>query len=273
VKVTKDVAYTTPLQPGALAFEVGSGVPEYGSVQTLDVYAPTEPGTWPVVVFAHRLNEWKELYADLSQAIAEQGAVVFAVNWPVVYTGEAMEENGVRFRESYETLVCAVRFAHAMASDYGGDPDRVALAGFEMGGAYGAYTALVGDDSDRLWQEFASARGGPTSQVDCVAGGGSAHVDAFVGIAGCYNRVDQLQEKDPELWELNSIYTHLGENPDLKVRLIHGEDDHECPYEFADRLDSSLAKAGYDTALTAFDGGVYIPSQLIVEEIMKATGE
>ena len=144
VKVTKDVAYTTPLQPGVLAFEVGSGVPEFGSVQTLDVYAPTEPGPWPVVVFVPGINEWKELYADLSQAIAEQGAVVFAVNWPVVYPIYAAQENGVRYRESHETLVCAVRFAHAMASDYGGDPAWVTLAGLAMGGAYGAHCSSRG---------------------------------------------------------------------------------------------------------------------------------
>jgi acetyl esterase/lipase len=270
--VTKDVAYTTPLHPGALIDE-GSSLVEYGIVQTLDVYAPIEPGAWPVVVFAHGLIETKEKYADLGQAIAEQGAVVFTVNWPASPPSVAVYENGVRFRERYETLACAIRFARAMASDYSGDPARVTLAGFSMGGAAGAYSALVGDDLDRLWEEFSSARDGPPPQVDCVVNGVSAHVDAFVGIGGCYNWIDMVQVRYPELWELNSSYTHLGKNPDLKVRLIYGEEDSDCPFEFGVQFDTALAEAGYDTALIPFDGRHQIPAQLTVEEIMKVAGD
>jgi len=40
VDISKDVVYTKPLQPDV-------------SEQKLDVYAPAEPGAWPVVVFAH----------------------------------------------------------------------------------------------------------------------------------------------------------------------------------------------------------------------------
>lgn len=274
VKVTKDIAYTTPLQPGTIPDAPTSlNQVDYSIVQRLDVYAPTESGPWPVVVFAHGLIESKESYADLSQAVAEQGVVVFTVNWPMTLPNVAAGENGVRYRESHETLACAVRFARAMASDYGGDPARVTLAGFSMGGAHGAYTALVGDDLDRLWEEFTAVRGGPPPQVECVVNGVSAHVDAFVGTFGCYNWIDVLQEKDPELWELNSIYTHLGKNPDLKVRLIHGEEDYQCPYEFAVQFDAALAEAGYDTALTPFDGGHWLPAQLTVEEIVKVVGD
>ena len=162
VKVSKDIAYTTPLHPGSIPDVPSINQVDYGIVQELDVYAPSEPGLWPVVVLAHGLPESKESYTDLSQTLAEQGAVVFSVNWPVSLPNIAVRENGVRYRESYETLACAVRFARAMAPDYGGDPATVTLAGFSMGGAYGAYTALVGDDLDRVWEEFTSARGGPS---------------------------------------------------------------------------------------------------------------
>jgi acetyl esterase/lipase len=273
VKVSKDIAYTTPLHPGSIPDVPSINQVDYGIVQELDVYAPSEPGPWPVVVLAHGLPESKESYTDLSRALAEQGAVVFTVNWPVSLPNIAAGENGVRYRESYETLACAVRFARATAPDYGGDPARVTLAGFSMGGAYGAYTALVGDGLDPLWEEFTSARGGPPPQVECVAEGVPTHVDAFVGTFGCYNWIDVLQEKEPELWELNSIYTHLGENPDLKVRLIHGEEDYQCPYEFAVQFEAALAEAGYDSSLTPFDGGHWLPAELTVEEIMKVAGD
>jgi acetyl esterase/lipase len=273
VKVTKDIAYTTPLQPGTIPEVPSINQVGYGVVQKLDVYAPADSGPWPVVVLAHGIIESKESYADLSQALAEQGVVVFTVNLPMSLPNIAVRENGVRYRESHETLACAVRFARAMAPDYGGDPARVTLAGFSMGGARGAYIALVGDDLDRLWEEFTSVRGGPPPQVECAVNGATAHVDAFVGAFGCYNWIDLLQEKDPELWELNSIYTHLGKNPDLKVRLIHGEEDYQCPYEFAVKFDAALAEAGYDTELTPFEGGHWLPAQLTVEKIMDVVEE
>jgi dipeptidyl aminopeptidase/acylaminoacyl peptidase len=260
VNVTRDVAYTIPLHP-----DMKEG--------TLDVYAPTEPGAWPVIVFAHGLIWTKESHSDISQAMAEQGAVVFTINWPVSVPGVAFHENGIGFRERYETLACAIRFARAMASEYGGDPAQVTLAGFAMGGSAGAYTALVGDDLDGLWQEFSSVRGGPPPQVDCVMNGVSAHVDVFVGINGCYDWIDAIQSRDPELWELNSIYTHLGENPDLKVRLIHGEEDAYCQFKFGVQFNEALAEAGYDTALIPWHGGHWLPAQLTVEEIMKVAGD
>jgi len=73
--------------------------------------------------------------------------------------------------------------------------------------------------------------------------------------------------------DLDSVYTHLGKNPGLKVRLIHGEEDYQCPYEFAVKFDAALAEAGYDTAPTPFDGGHWLPAQLTVEEIMKVVEE
>jgi hypothetical protein len=106
-----------------------------------------------------------------------------------------------------------------------------------------------------------------------VVNGVSAHVDAFVGIGGCYNWIDMVQVRYPELWELNSSYTHLGKNPDLKVRLIYGEEDSDCPFEFGVQFDTALAEAGYDTALIPFDGRHQIPAQLTVEEIMKVAGD
>jgi dienelactone hydrolase len=62
------------------------------------VYVPTEPGAWPVVVFLHGHNENKEGHAKLSQAIAEQGAVVFTVDWFVWIPDLTVREKGKGFR-------------------------------------------------------------------------------------------------------------------------------------------------------------------------------
>jgi len=62
---------------------------------------------------------------------------------------------------------------------------------------------------------------------------------AFVGFEGNYdlathpyrpnpydNSQDHtlLKDEDPELWKAIDPYTHIGKNPELQIRLIHGKD-------------------------------------------------
>jgi acetyl esterase/lipase len=260
VEVTSDVVYATLLQPDVTELR-------------LDVYAPEEAGTWPVIVFLHGFEGNKEYFAPLSQAMVEQGAVVFTVNWPTWIADLAARENGKGFRETSEVLSCAIRFARATASDYGGDPSQVTLVGFSCGAAYGAWVALAGDDLDRLWEEFASIREGPPPQVECVVSGVPADVDAFVGIAGRYGFAEPLQERDPELWQIASPYARLGQDLDLQVRLIHGERDSAVRSEHSVQFNDVLAEAGYDTSLTLFDGLHRVPIELTAAKVMEVAGE
>lgn len=50
---TKDVQYTAPLQAGVPA-------------QKLDVYAPTEPGPWPVLILLHGFGTTKDVLVNAS---------------------------------------------------------------------------------------------------------------------------------------------------------------------------------------------------------------
>jgi len=261
VEVTKDIAYTRPLRPDM-------------PVQKLDVYAPTEPGPWPVVVILHGAAETKLTLADLSQEIAEQGAVVFTPDWPVGSPLVLTMNDGEGFREGSEDLTCAARFARATATDYGGDPARVTLVGYSAGGGAGAGVTLAGDDLDRLWEEFASIRGGPPPQVDCLVSGVSALSDAFVGLAGGYDFADFLKEEDRELWEIVSPYALIGGNPNLRVRLIHGDRDVFVPVEVTVEFHEALEEAGYDATLTVVDAGHAIFStaplrELIIQVVME----
>ena len=247
LSTTTDVTYTAPLQPDL-------------SAQTLDVYAPTEPGPWPVVVVVHGYLVKKEEYRLISEAIAGQGAVVLTVEWPAwTSPSDAALGDGARLREWAETVTCAVRFARATAPDYGGDPGRVTLVGHSMGGGVGAMAALTGDDIDPAWKEFASTRGGPPPQVDCLANDDvSAYPDAFVGYGGAYMMFEPLKENDPELWEIVSPYALVGGNPNLQARFIHGEFDSmfsEEAVEISLQLVEALQDAGYDATWTVVDAG------------------
>ena len=84
----------------------------------------------------------KRDFKILSEKIAEQGAVVFTIDWPT-YSGTSTQRgNGKQIREMTETLVCAVRYADTHALEYGGDPDRIIYVGFSLGAGMGGLISL-----------------------------------------------------------------------------------------------------------------------------------
>jgi len=211
----------------------------------------------------------------LPQAVAEQGGIVFVVDYPVIAPTMAILDKGKGHRKMAETVACAVRFARARASDFGSDTAPVTIVGFSYGGGVGSHVALVGESVDRWWEEYAASRGGPPRQVGCEVSQGSTHVDALVGIAGPYDAFvgydgkwgrEFMQEKDPDLWKM--LYGSIGENPDLKVRLLHSQTDPVIPYENSVEFEATLAEAGYDVKLIQFSGGHTTPLELTVQTVM-----
>lgn len=248
VEVTKDVEYVALLEPGA-------------PVQKLDVYAPTEQGPWPIVVLMPQIFQSKDstTYTSLGEELAGRGVVVFvpqrrSQSATVI---EAAENNGTDFREVHESCACAVRFARERAAGFGGDPGYVTVFGH---GGTALETALIGDDLQELWEEVASLRGGPLRQTECLAGGTSAHVDAFVEYGADFEIFEVLEELDPGLWELTSFFALIGRNPSLRVHIVRGEGDAPTYLDRAIKYHQALVEAGYDARLTVLgSGGTTIP--------------
>ncbi len=237
------------------------------SPRRLDVYTPSGPGPWPVVVVVHGLGQGRFSFASLAEAIASEGAVVFNIG----------VEMSFPFLTTVEEVACAVRFSRAMAADYGGDDTRITLIGNSAGATTGAIVAMAGDD-------FVG---------DCVVTEGSALVDALVGYEGPYDWATHnyntavagnfvaLQEEDTELWETMNPYSHIGGNPDLVVRLIHGDDTdaawYEIPRQVSVEFHQALVEAGYDAELTLLDGpshiGLTLPSseafEVAVQQVLQ----
>ena len=264
-EVTKDIVYAIrPKQPE---------LPE--EQFKLDLYAPVEPGSRPVVVYLDGSGEVKEFGLPLMRTLAEKGVLAISINFDGAHPSDAITNHGRGFREMAETLACAIRFAQRKALDYGEKPTHLCLVGFSLGGGLAAQTALDGDKIEQQWEEFSVDRGGPPRQVNCEVKEGTLHVDSLVGIAGAYDPFigypgkwgrDWLQANDPKLWEM--FYSSIGKNLDLKVRLIHGKEDRTIPLENSSAFKAALSDAGYDVKLIPFDGGHVVRTRLTVQTIM-----
>jgi acetyl esterase/lipase len=227
VLVTEDVPFTSGLD--------------------MDILTPTTPGHHPVVIMFHG-GGWVGGSPDditpLAEAIAAGGAVVFNAPYRLALRGGG-------YPMTFEDASCAVRFARQNAPQFGGDPGSVTVVGYSAGAHIGAITALTGD----------------SFSGDCTVQSGSALPDAFVGVAGPYD-TDLLdpfmsvffgtdRAEDPTPWEDGNPHTHVGANPELVVRLVHGKLDLLAPVGFSIALHEDLEQGGYDVEMTIMEEGTH----------------
>ncbi|HEX8389222.1 MAG TPA: alpha/beta hydrolase [Sphingomonas sp.] len=116
--------------------------------QKLDVYAPkgdAESGARPVVVFFYG-GAWAEGarggYAFAGRAFASKGFVTVVPDYRLVPQ--------VRFPAFVQDGAAAIRWVRDNISKYGGDPNRITIAGHSAGAHIGAMLAL-----DRRWLQEA----------------------------------------------------------------------------------------------------------------------
>ncbi len=213
----------------------------------MDVIAPATPGRYPTVVLFHG-GGWvggsPADIAPLAEALAAAGAVVFNAPYRLALQGGG-------YPMTFEDASCAVRFAREFAPAFGGDSDSVTVVGYSAGAHIGAVTALAGD----------------SFEGECIAGFADGLPDAFVGVAGPYDTdlldplmgiffgTDRAENSTP--WEAGNPFTYIGENPNLVVRLVHGELDLLAPVGFSVSLYDDLDQAGYDVALTVVKDGTH----------------
>lgn len=254
VTVTLNITYAVSLQPKV-------------DPQALDVYAPVGQRGGPLIVFAHGLGENKPDYKRLGQALAQAGAVAYVIDWPDFALANSASAGERTYRQVFETLECAVRYARATGAAYGGNPAHLVLSGFSLGGGIAAGLAFAPDDADHIWNDYAASSNGPPPQVQCVQGSGPARVDAFVGIAGTY-----LLGSGPNvaaaLRPLFSPAASVAAHAHIPVRLLHGTFDSRVPLSLSEQFNTLLTGAGYDSTLTKFDGSHAVPFDQTVAAIM-----
>jgi acetyl esterase/lipase len=237
------------------AIVVTSDVPYVGGDTTssqqplFDVYAPEEDGPWPVVVIGPPRGHGKESAQDWATAITSGGAVVFAVDFEVGAPQTPQEH-----------LNCAARYVRDVADDYGGDPSHLTLMGSSSGAVFGMPVALGIDALPPM----------------CLATEEAASPDAFVGYEGYYGVGGD--PGDLEVTDWIDPTALVGQNPQLVVRLLHGdykETPEQDPVSQSEEFAELLADADYDVEFSLVQGGAhsgsYLPSSPAFDVIVNNT--
>jgi acetyl esterase/lipase len=223
------------IEPGPYEVQLFPEIP-FTSRSRLDVYAPSEPGEWPVVIAYHGgLGTPKEVMGRLARSVASYGAVVFVPTWRT--TVSPILQQGA------EDAACAIRFARKYAVEYGGVPDRVIGAGHSAGAWVAALMGLIGDD-------FAG---------DCLVEGGSGYLDGIVALEGPYNLTSfsksmfSFQLASPEFWEKMSpvLYpAQITPREGVEYHIFASDSLPPSKREDTDAFFSALQDAGYSAQLT-----------------------
>jgi acetyl esterase/lipase len=209
----------------------------------VEVFAPAEPGPYPVVVTVHG-GGWvggsPDYMAPLADALAAEGVVVFNVTY------HTMRDDG-RFPDMVEDVACGVAYARDHAADYTTTYDDVYIAGHSAGAHLAALVALA-------------------PETFTCPGGGTASPDGLIGLAGPYDtdRIAILStffgatlEEDPDAWAAGNPLTYVNSVPDIPILLIHGDADDVVPISFTEQLEEALAGAGANLDMETLPGGTH----------------
>ncbi len=150
--------------PGPAGQQVARAVP-YGAdpAQRLDIYAPpglTPGAKAPVIIWLHGggwENGSRAPYGFAGRAFAAQGFVTVVVGYRLGPAG--------RFPAFMEDAADAIRWTHAQVGAYGGDPERLVIAG-QSAGAHMALLATL----DPQWLGPLARPGGAIKGVIGLSG-------------------------------------------------------------------------------------------------------
>lgn len=209
-----DVTSTTRGSP--LDIAVTRDVPYHEDIPDMhpplvDVYAPTAPGPWPVVVGLHGGDghvQTKLTTEAMARAVAAEGVVVFA---PSIGGSDPdpLYDAPEKMQAVLSEVPCVEAFAAEHAEEYGGDPDDVNVYGFS-GGARAAGAVL-----------WAGATPGP----GCLATGPVPQLGTAVLFEGDWMLApswDDALDTGGVRFDEATVWDHLDEDLDTEVVIVIG---------------------------------------------------
>jgi len=211
----------------------------------IEIFGPEEIGEYPVVVMLHGGGWFGGSAASmepLAGHLASHGIVVFNSTYRTTAGG---------YPESFDDVACDVRFALSTAPEYTTARGPLTVVAHSAGAHIGSVVSLAGD-----------LFGSDCPDADQV------RVDRFVGLAGPYDPTIYASvlagyfgtrlEEDREPWEAGSPYSYLRANPDLRMLLIHGDDDDLVPISSSELFAEAASDAGLGVTLETLPGASHM---------------
>lgn len=204
--------------------------------QRFDIYEPDRDGPHPVLIYIHG-GGWergsKGEYAFVGKRFAAEGYLTAMINYRLTPEGV--------WPVFMEDVAAAVAQVQRVAAEYGGDTDRLFLAGHSAGGYNAVMLALA--------PEFLAKEGVSTDTIKGAVGiSGVYDFDTpsrFAAINAAFGQVDDLAVTKP-------INRARSDAPPLL--LLHGDEDESTEVEDARLLAANLAKAGAPYELKVYPG-------------------
>jgi acetyl esterase/lipase len=201
----------------------------------LDVYAPRNPASAPVLVFFYG-GSWisgkRGWYRYLGDALAERGVVTLIPDY--------RKYPAVRFPAFVQDAARAVRYARDHATEFGGDPHRLFVMGHSAGGQI---AALLACDARYL----------------AAVGLARQDLAGMIGVAGAYAFLPFVDEEsaifgdDPTgRYDSQPINFVDGKQPPLL--LLQGEADHEVPPRTAEIMAERVHAMGGTVTVKRYPG-------------------
>ena len=214
----------------------------------IEIFGPDEIGEYPVVVMLHGGGWFGGSPASmepLAGHLASHDIVVFNSTYRTSAGG---------YPQSFDDVACDARFALATAPEFTTLRGPLTVVAHSAGAHIGSVVSLAGD-----------LFGSDCPENDHV------RIDRFVGLAGPYDPTIYASvlsgyfgtrlDEDPTPWEAGSPYSYLGENPDLRMLLIHGGDDDLVPISSSELFAEAASDAGLDVTLETLPGASHMEAR------------
>lgn len=240
------------------------------AARALDVYAPTAPGPWPVVVMFHGGPGvlTKDFLGGWAEDVAAEGYVVFVPAWGVGSLAAQKVPRSEWLAAIGRQASCSVAYARSHAAEYGGDPSTLVLFGHSAG----ANTASV------------LAFNRPTPSEGCPGGLELGPISSIVTFEGDWLLMDSMWDQvipdDPATFSEITPWNGLVDHTDLPVVMLVSEGSGgvtdpppgDPPVDLATERDPVALRAALKTALTDGQGGDIAEEQAVLFTALKASG-
>lgn len=214
----------------------------HGTRTQLDIYRPTQrpPSGCPVLLQIHggawMFGSKNEQGLPLMNYLASQGWICFAINYRLAPSQP--------FPTQIEDCKKALQWIRREGSQYGANPEFVAVSGGSAGGHLAALMAMTGDS-----ELFSDGSGDTSIQAmvpfyglyDLVPRGEQPNDELVIGLLN-QRLFHQSPEQNPQLWESACPINYL-QQPLPPAMVIHGQIDSLVPVNTAVKFVTQLSAA------------------------------